>query len=491
MGVMRRKSVEAALASTEETGRQLKRSLSAWDLALMGVSVAIGAGIFSVGASAAATKAGPAVTVSFVIAAVVCGLAIMCYAEFASAIPVAGSAYTFSYASMGEIIAWIIGWDLILEMMLAASVVASYWGVYLSEVLKTFNADISTVVLGSPSGLHLDWAPILIVAILTTLLIVGTKISVRVTNIFTLIKVAIVLFVIVVGAFFIKADNYKPFVPPAESTGDEGNALHQTLFAFLSGQEPSTYGIFGVFGGAALVFFAFIGFDVVATTAEETKNPQKTLPKGILGGLIIVSVLYILTTLVVTGMVSYKDLAAVESPSLATAFQLVGADWAAGTISLGTLIGLTTVVSVLLLGTTRIVFSLSRDGLLPRALSRTNKRSSTPVGLQIGISIVIAILAGVVPVGTLEEMINIGTLSAFVLVSFGVPILRRSRPDLKRGFRVPWSPVLPIISGVVCLWLMSNLTVETWLRFLIWLAIGFIIYFGYGYRHARLGKQMA
>ena len=492
MSVMRRKSVEAALQSTHDEERNLKRSLSAWDLALMGVAVAVGAGIFSVGAKAAATKAGPAVIVSFIIAAIVCGLAIMCYAEFASTIPVAGSAYTFSYSSMGELVAWIIGWDLILEMLLAAAVIASYWGVYLSEVIKLLHVDMSTVLLGTPNGLHLDWAPIFIVAVFTALLVAGTKMSARVSNVFTIIKVGITIFVIVVGLFYIKAENYKPFVPPAENVTGAGaqiSTMQQTLFAFVTGQEPSMYGIFGVLGGAALVFFAFIGFDVVATTAEETKDPQRTLPKGILGGLIIVSVLYVLVTLVVTGMASYKDLAKAESPSLATAFELVGANWAAGIISVGILIGLTTVILVLLLGVTRIVFALSRDGLLPRWLSKTNEKTKTPARLQIILGVIVALIAGLVPVGVLEEMINIGTLSAFVLVSFGVPVLRRRRPELHRGFRVPWNPVLPIISGLVCLWLMMNLTVETWLRFVVWLVIGLAIYFGYGYWHSRLRQH--
>ena len=489
MSVMRRKSVEAALAATEDEERNLKRSLNAWDLALMGVAVAVGAGIFSVGAKAAATKAGPAVIVSFIIAAIVCGLAIMCYAEFASTIPVAGSAYTFSYTSMGEIIAWIIGWDLILEMLLAAAVIASYWGVYLSEVLKLAHVDLSTVLLGDINGLHLDWAPIFIVAVFTALLVAGTKMSARVSNIFTVIKIGITLFVIIVGLFFIKAENYRPFVPPTETVAHDGggiSTMQQTLLAFLSGEEPSMYGVFGILGGAALVFFAFVGFDVVATTAEETKKPQKTLPKGILGGLAIVSVLYVLVTFVVTGMASYKDLAKAESPSLATAFELAGANWAAGIISVGILVGLTTVIMVLMLGVTRIVFALSRDGLLPTWLSKTTQNTKTPARLQIILGVIVALLAGMLPVGVLEEMINIGTLSAFVLVSFGVPVLRRSRPDLKRGFRVPWSPVLPIISGLVCLWLMMNLTVETWIRFVVWLVLGFIIYFSYGYRHSRL-----
>ncbi len=488
MSVMRRKSVEAALASTEDEERNLKRSLGAWDLALMGVAVAVGAGIFSVGAKAAATKAGPAVIISFIIAAVVCGLAIMCYAEFASTIPVAGSAYTFSYTSMGELVAWIIGWDLILEMLLAAAVIASYWGVYLAVVFKVFDWDINTVVLGEFDGLHFDWAPIFVVAVFTALLIAGTKMSARVSNVFTIIKIGITLFVIVAGFFYVKAENYQPFVPPAEK-GEGLDVLQTSLFAFMSGQAPTMYGVFGILGGAALVFFAFIGFDVVATTAEETKDPQRTLPRGILGGLVIVSVLYILVTLVVTGMVSYKQLAQEKSPSLASAFVLVGAEWAAAIISIGILVGLTTVIMVLLLGVTRIIFALSRDGLLPRWLSVTNEKTKTPARLQIIIGVVTALIAGIVPVGVLEEMINIGTLSAFVLVCFGVPVLRKRRPDLKRSFKVPWSPVLPIVAGIVCLWLMMNLTVETWLRFVVWLALGFIIYFAYGRQHSRLNTH--
>ncbi|RKW70322.1 APC family permease [Galactobacter caseinivorans] len=485
MSVMRRKSVEAALASTEDEERNLKRTLTAWDLALMGVAVAVGAGIFSVGAKAAATKAGPAVIISFIIAAIVCGLAIMCYAEFAATIPVAGSAYTFSYTSMGEMVAWIIGWDLILEMMLAAAVIASYWGVYLAVVFDVFNLQISTTILGKFDGLHFDWAPLFIVAAFTALLVAGTKMSARVGNVFTLIKLGITLFVIVAGFFYIKAENYSPFIPPAEAA-ESTSVLHTTLFAFLTGQAPTMYGVFGVLGGAALVFFAFIGFDVVATTAEETKDPQKTLPKGILSGLVIVSVLYILVTLVVTGMVSYKDLAAQEQPSLATAFQLVGAEWAAAAISIGILVGLTTVILVLLMGATRIIFALSRDGLLPRWFSVTNAKTKTPARLQIIVGVVVALIAAIIPVGVLEEMINIGTLSAFVLVSFGIPVLRKRRPDLPRTFKVPWNPVLPIFSGIVCLWLMMNLSVETWMRFALWLVLGFIIYFAYGYRHSRL-----
>lgn len=480
-GLFRRKSVEDSLAAIDDPERSLKRSLTSWDLAVLGVAVAVGAGIFSVGATAAANYAGPSVIVSFVIASIVCALAVMCYAEFASAIPVAGSAYTFSYATMGELVAWIIGWDLILEMLLASAVIAKFWGVYLGDAFGLFGIDLPLTIPIGP--VDLEWGPVFIVAVFTTLLAIGTKLSTRVNSVFTIIKVGITLFVIVVGFFFVDASNYSPFVPPSQPAPEQ-TALEQPLVGFLTGLEPTTYGVMGLLAGAALVFFAFIGFDVVATTAEEAKDPQRTLPRGILGGLAIVTVLYILVTLVVTGMVSYTELAESDAPSLTTAFILVGADWAGRVISVGILIGLTTVIMVLLLGLTRIVFAMSRDGLLPRGISRTSHRYHTPVRLQVGVGIVVALIAGLSQVELLEEMINIGTLSAFVLVSFGIPILRRSRPDLQRSFKVPWSPVLPIVSGVACLWLMANLTTLTWLRFLGWVVVGLLIYAFYGYRHS-------
>lgn len=485
--VLRRKSVEETLAAVDDPERSLTRTLTAWDLAVLGVAVAVGAGIFSVGATAAANYAGPAVIVSFVIAAVVCGLAIMCYAEFASTLPVAGSAYTFSYATMGELAAWIIGWDLILEMLLAAAVIAKFWGVYLSDAFGLFGVPIPTTLHLGP--LDMEWGPVFITAVFTTLLVIGTRLSARVNSVFTVIKVGITLFVVIAGFFYIDKANYTPFVPPSQPAPD-ATSLDQPLFAFLSGLQPSTYGVVGILSGAALVFFAFIGFDVVATTAEETKNPQRTLPRGIFGGLAIVTVLYVLVTVVVTGMVSYQELAASEHPSLTTAFVLVGADWAGKIISVGILVGLTSVLLVLLLGLTRVVFAMSRDGLLPRSVSKTHHRFHTPARLQIGVGVVVALIAGFSRVELLEEMINIGTLSAFVLVSFGVPILRRSRPDLTRGFRVPWSPALPIVSGLACLWLMLNLTTLTWIRFAIWLGVGLLVYATYSYRHSLLQRKV-
>ncbi|OZG63070.1 amino acid permease [Bifidobacterium lemurum] len=488
MNVLRTKSVEQTLAETGEEGRSLKRNLKWWDLAVMGVAVAVGAGIFSVGAQAAAFHAGPAVIISFLIAGLVCGAAVMCYAEFASMMPVAGSAYTFTYTTVGEIVAWIIGWDLILEMMMAGSVISKYWGVYLNDFMHLMGWDIDTTVAVGP--LDIDVAPILIVAFFTTLLVFGTKIGARVDGAMTVLKIAIVFFVIIVGFFYVKASNFTPFIPPSEpSSATGGEALTtQPLWQWATGMTPSVYGIPGILSGAALVFFAFLGFDVVATTSEEVENPKRNVPLGICSGLALIIVMYILVAIVTTGMVSYKELAQVESPSLATAFEAVGATWAAKIISFGIVLGLATVVMVLLLGLTRVVFAMSRDGLLPRALSSTG-RYGTPAKLQMAAGAAVAVVAACFPIDVLGDMVNIGTLSAFTLVAISVPIMRRKRPELPRAFKVPGNPWLPILIAVANLWLMLNLSVLTWIRFVVWLAIGFAIYFAYGYRHALLGKK--
>lgn len=488
MNLFRTKSIEQSIADSGEKGRTLKRSLNTWDLMIMGVAVAVGAGIFSVGAQAAAFNAGPAVTISFVLATITCALAIMCYAEFATALPVAGSAYVFTYATMGELLAWIIGWNLILELLMAGAVIAKFWGVYLSDLFAVLSLDVPSEI--DVAGVTVYWGPLVIVAIFTLILVLGTKLSARVNNIFTIIKIAIVLFVIVAGFFYVSGENYTPFVPASQPPAElAGSWATQPFLSFLSGANPAVYGFTGIISGAALVFFAFIGFDVVATSAEEVENPQRTLPRGIFGGLALVTVLYILVTLTVTGMVSYRDLAATESPSLATAFQLVGADWAAGIISVGSLIGLTTVIMVLLMGLARVVFAMSRDGLLPRALSRTSEKRSTPARTQILCGVVVALLAGFTEVELLAEMINIGTLSAFVAVSIGILVLRRKRPDLKPAFRVPFGKVLPILSAALCFYLMLNLATVTWVFFGIWLVVGFGIYFAYGRRHSRLAAE--
>jgi APA family basic amino acid/polyamine antiporter len=488
VNVFRKKSVEQTIAETGESGRSLKRDLTWWDLAIMGVAVAVGAGIFSIGAQAAAFHAGPAVIISFLIAGIVCGAAVMCYAEFASMIPVAGSAYTFTYTTVGEIIAWVIGWDLILEMLMAGSVVSKYWGVYLNDFFRLIGWNINTnIAIGS---FNFDVAPLIIVAFFTALLVLGTKIGARVDGALTVLKIAIVLFVVVVGFFYIKADNFTPFIPPSEpaASSDSGVSavMNQPLWQWATGMTPSIYGVAGIISGAALVFFAFLGFDVVATTSEEAVNPKRNVPLGIGVGMGLIIVLYTLVAIVTTGMVSYKDLAKQASPSLATAFEMVGANWAAKIISFGIVIGLATVVMVLLLGLTRVVFAMSRDGLLPRGLSHTGKHG-TPVRLQVIVGVVMALIAACSDVDVLADMVNIGTLSAFTLVAISVPIMRRKRPDLKRTFRMPGNPWIPILIALANVWLMLNLSVLTWIRFVVWLLVGFAIYFGYGYRHACLG----
>lgn len=488
MNVFRKKSVEQTIAETGESGHSLKRDLTWWDLAIMGVAVAVGAGIFSIGAQATAFHAGPAVIISFLIAGIVCGAAVMCYAEFASMIPVAGSAYTFTYTTVGEIIAWVIGWDLILEMLMAGSVVSKYWGVYLNDFFRLIGWNINTnIAIGS---FNFDVAPLIIVAFFTALLVLGTKIGARVDGALTVLKIAIVLFVVVVGFFYIKADNFTPFIPPSEpaASSDSGVSavMNQPLWQWATGMTPSIYGVAGIISGAALVFFAFLGFDVVATTSEEAINPKRNVPLGIGVGMGLIIVLYTLVAIVTTGMVSYKDLAKQASPSLATAFEMVGANWAAKIISFGIVIGLATVVMVLLLGLTRVVFAMSRDGLLPRGLSHTGKHG-TPVRLQVIVGVVMALIAACSDVDVLADMVNIGTLSAFTLVAISVPIMRRKRPDLKRTFRMPGNPWIPILIALANVWLMLNLSVLTWIRFVVWLLVGFAIYFGYGYRHACLG----
>ncbi|MDI2032117.1 amino acid permease [Saccharopolyspora sp. TS4A08] len=488
-GLWRTKSVEQSILDTDEPDTKLRKNLGTWDLIVFGVSVVIGAGIFTLAARTAGDVSGPSVSLAFVLSAIACGLAALCYAEFASTVPVAGSAYTYSYATFGEFIAWIIGWDLILEFAVAAAAVSKGWSVYLQEVLALIGLNVPTVF--EFGALQFDWGALLLVAVLSTLLAVGTKLSARVSLVITIIKVAVVLLVIVVGLAYINAANYTPFIPPAQAATEDSPAIEQSLLSLILGGETSNYGLFGLLAGASLVFFAFIGFDIVATTAEETKNPQKSAPRGIIGSLVIVTVLYVAVALVVTGMVPYTDLATAEDgtrSTLATAFAIHGVTWAAAIISVGALAGLTTVVMVLLLGQTRVLFAMSRDGLMPGALAKTSSKG-TPARATILVGVVVVLAAAFFPADKLEEMVNVGTLFAFVLVSLGVIVLRRTRPDLPRGFKAPLVPLVPILAIIACLWLMLNLTALTWIRFVIWMIAGVVIYFLYGRSHSRLGKQ--
>lgn len=484
MNVMRTKSVEMSIAETDEPEYALKKSLTWLDLTVFGVGVVIGAGIFTFTGLAAKSYAGPSISLSFVFAGIVCGLAALCYAEFASSVPVSGSAYTFSYASLGEIIAWIIGWDLLLELALGAGVVAQGWSQYASLLLGQVGIHLPES-MSATGGWNL--LALLLVVVLTALVAWGIKESLRVNMVLVTIKVAIVLFVIFAGLAYIKSSNYSPFIPPSQP-GSHSSGLQQPIIQWAFGFTPSTFGIAGIFTGAAIVFFAFIGFDVVATTAEEAKRPQRDLPIGIILSLIICTVLYVAVSLVITGMVRYQDID--PHAALATAFSEHGHKGYATIISAGATAGLTTVVMTLIIGGSRVLFAMCRDWLLPPSFGTTNRRTGTPLKITITVGAIIAFIAGYLGQHIdLSEMVNIGTLAAFTLVSVAVPILRRKRPDIDRPFKVPWSPVLPILSAIASIYLALNLSIETWIRFLVWMAIGFLIYFAYGYRHSRAGRE--
>ena len=489
--LFRTKSVERSIAETDEPEHRLKKSLGALDLTIFGVGVIIGAGIFVYTGLVAASNSGPAVSLSFLIAGLACGLAALCYAEFASTVPVAGSAYTFSYATFGELIAWIIGWDLVLEFTVGASALAVGFSGYLQSVLAGTPLEIPAS-LGSASDGVLNLPAILITLTCAAVLIGGIKLSSRVNQVVVAIKLGVVALVIVVGIAYVKTSNYSPFIPPSEpSAGTEGSVWKTPLITSLFGMEPAVYGIAGVIAGAAIVFFAFIGFDVVATTAEETKNPQRDIPIGVLGSLAIVTLLYIAVCLVITGMQSYEDIDPEDAAPLATAFEKVGLTWISDIIAIGATIGLTVVVLILLMGQTRVAFAMARDGLLPTWLAKVHPTFGTPYRITALTAVMVGVLSGFVPFETLGDLVSIGTLFAFMLVSVGVLVLRRTRPDLPRAFRVPGVSVVATASVLLCGYLMLNLIAETWVRFLVWMVIGIGVYFAYGRSHSRLGRRAA
>ena len=480
LNLLRTKTVEQSIADTDEPERRLRRALGPIDLTVIGIGVIIGTGIFVLTGKAAGTIAGPAIALSFVAAGIACALAALCYAEFASTVPVAGSAYTFSYASLGELVAWIIGWDLILELALGAATVASGWSTYFRTVLEdTFGVNLPTWL----DGTHHNLVAAGIVLVLTVLLCLGIRLSTRFNAVIVAIKVAIVLLVIVAGLFYVKGSNLQPFIPPKGSMGAAGASSESTLLQDL-GLGSGAFGIGGIFSGAALVFFAFIGFDVVATTAEESKRPQRDLPIGIFASLGICTVLYVAVSLVVTGMVKYTQIK--TAAPLSNAFRSVGQPVIAQVVSFGALAGLTTVMLILRLGQSRVFFAMSRDRLLPPVFSKVSERFGTPYRTTLVTGIAVAALTALLSLDVLAELVNIGTLFAFVLVSIGVIVLRRKRPDLQRAFRTPLVPLVPILSVLASLYLMLNLPGATWLRFFGWMAVGLVVYFLYGARKSRL-----
>ncbi|MFK4546116.1 APA family basic amino acid/polyamine antiporter [Streptomyces tendae] len=485
--LFRTKKIEQSIRDTEEPEHALKKSLSALDLTVFGIGVVIGTGIFVLTGTVAKNNAGPSVALAFVVAGVVCALAALCYAEFASTVPVAGSAYTFSYASLGELPAWIIGWDLVLEFALGTAVVAVGWSGYIRSLMDNAGWHMPAELGGrdGAEGFGFDILAAALVLVLTAILVLGMKLSARITSLVVAIKVAVVLIVIIAGAFFIKGANYDPFIPKSQPV-EAGGGLHSPLIQLMFGWAPANFGVMGIFTAASVVFFAFIGFDIVATAAEETRNPQRDMPRGILGSLVICTLLYVGVSIVVTGMQHYTKLS-VDAP-LADAFKATGHPFFSGVISFGAAVGLTTVCMILLLGQSRVFFAMSRDGLLPRFFSHVHPKFRTPYRPTILLGVVIAIVAGFTSLSELAELVNIGTLFAFVIVAISVIILRRTRPDLPRAFRTPLVPLLPIVSVAASLWLMLNLPAETWVRFAIWMAIGFVVYFLYGRTHSRLAR---
>jgi APA family basic amino acid/polyamine antiporter len=478
MGVLRTLDVDEIL-KRQDSG-DLKRRLGGKDLIGFGVGIIIGTGIFTLAGVEAKNHAGPAVTLSFVIGAAVAVLAALCYAELASSVPTAGSAYTYAFATLGEIFAWVIGWDLLLEFALGAAVVSRGWSGYLANLFglpQSLFGEEATVNIGA----------VLIIAVLTAVAVVGIRLSSLVTNVLVTVKLAVCVLILAVGVFYVKAANLTPFVPPATPPSDDTSALHQPIVQAALGLEQSVYGIAGMLTAAAVVFFAYTGFEALANLGEETKNPTKDLRVGILGALGICALLYIGVSIVLTGMVPYTSID-VGAP-LASAFDVVGQHWVGALISLGAVTGLTSVMMVDLVTIGRIGFAMGRDGLLPEKLGTVHPKWGTPHRVTIGGAVLIAALAAFVPISELSDMVSIGALSAMIIVALAVPVLRRKRPELKRPFRVPLSPVVPIIAALACFYLMLNLDVLTWIRFAAWLVIGMLIYLFYGRKHSRLAAK--
>jgi APA family basic amino acid/polyamine antiporter len=483
--LFRTKSLDAIREDAEgelaEAGvGRLRKHLSARHLMGFGIGVVIGTGIFTLTGVQARDNAGPAVVVSFVIAGVVALLAALCYAELASSAPTAGSAYSYAYATVGELLAWVIGWDLFLEFALGAATVARGWSGYVGSLLH-----LPTSLFGEGSTVNVGAAGIVIV--LTLVAVLGIRESARVTGVLVIVKTAICVFVVVAGAFFVTGANLTPFVPPATGAGGGESGLTRPLIQAIAGLDPVSFGIGGVLTAAAVVFFSYTGFEAVANLSEETRKPSRDLPLGLLGTLGLATVLYVGVSFVVVGMVDYRQID--PGAPIADAFDQVGLGWAAALVSLAAVAGLTSVILVDLVTVSRIGFAMGRDGLLPQSVAKVNRRTGVPVRMTLAYAAVVLVMATFVKLTTLADLVSIGTLFAFVLVSIAVPVLRRTRPDLPRAFKVPGSPVVPILSAVACLYLMLNLSIETWLRFLAWLLIGLVVYFGYGRRHSRLRAE--
>lgn len=475
MGLWSRKSIEHIISDAESGNNKLRRTLGIPDLIALGIGMIIGAGLFSITGIAAAENAGPAIILSFIIAAIGCAFAGLCYSELSTMIPVSGSAYTYTYATMGELPAWIIGWTLVLEYAIGAAAVAISWSAYVSDWLDDLNLHLPYNLAASPWQAvrlpdgqlkygYINLPAILIVVLISMLLIRGIKQSALINGLLVVIKVAVVIIFIGVGISYINPENYHPFIP--ENTGHFGE-----------------YGWSGIFRAAGIVFFAYIGFDAVSTAAQEAKNPQRDMPYGIIGSLIICTILYVLFSFVMVGLVNYKDLN-VAAP-VAVAIDKTPFWWLNWMIKLAILAGFSSVIIVLLLGQSRVFYSMARDGFLPKYFSDLHPTYQTPWKSNLLLMLFISLIAGFSSLELVGEMTSIGTLLAFVIVCFGVLILRYTHPEYPRPFKTPWVPLVPLAGVVVCLSMMVSLQIDSWIRLILWTVIGLFIYAYYGRKHAR------
>ncbi|KRO14504.1 amino acid transport protein [Lactiplantibacillus xiangfangensis] len=463
--LLRKKDINEMLANYHSP---LHKEMKTFDLTMLGIGAIIGTGIFVLTGTGALT-AGPGLMISFVIAAIACLFASLCYAEFAAMVPESGSAYTYSYTTLGEIIAFIIGWDLMLEYLFAVSTVSAGWSGYFQSFIAGFGLKLPAALsaaMGSTPGVtsYFNLPAFTIILLITALLSVGVKETKRVNNIMVVIKLAIVVLFIFTAARFIKPAHWSPLLP---------------------------FGMKGVFTAASSVFFAFIGFDAISSSVEETLEPSKTLPRAMLTSLGICTILYVAVSAIMTGVVPFRMFAKYIDHPISAVLIYSGQNWIAGIVDIGAILGMTTVMLVCLYGQTRISFSMSRDGLLPHLFSDISKKSDAPVKSTVLFGFIAAIMGGFIPLAALAELVNIGTLTAFVLVSFSVLHLRKTQPNLRRPFRTPWVPFVPIMSIISCVFLLINLKPVTWLRFVIWLAIGMCVYFGYSIKHSKLNGIMA
>ena len=467
--LLKTKSIEQLVGDAESGAKALKRTLTAMDLTLLGIGAIIGTGIFVLTGTAAANQAGPAIVLSYVLAGLACAFAALCYAEFAAMIPISGSAYTYAYATLGEIFAWMIGWDLILEYAVGSMTVAVGWSGYFQRILAGFGLHLPAWMSAAPAagveGAIVNLPAIIIVLVISALLVIGVRESARANAVMVAVKMAAILFFIIVGANYVEPANWQPFMP---------------------------YGFAGVSAAAAVVFFAYIGFDAVSTTAEEAKNPSRDLPIGIIASLVICTALYLIVAGILSGIipvVQYKDDPQFLNAPVGYALAVMKMDWAAGLVSAGAVAGITSVLLVMLLSQPRIFFAMSRDQLLPPGVSKVHPKYRTPYITTMITGVVVAIVAGFTPINILGEMTSIGTLFAFVVVCMAVIMLRRQRPDAHRPFKVPGGYVIPVLGVVSCAYLMISLTVMTWVRFLVWLDLGMILYWFYGRTHSQLADK--